>query len=411
MKTLKIPLFVLFFLFSGELVFSQWEYTSGFYANNGVSQSDFSFSSPQYGWATYIGHISPSSGDVFYLASTNDYGNSWNLEPVGICGDYPSIGKIITAGTDTIYCFVASENGSKCLHSYDGGNQWSSTPFEYGTWFNDAFYLKKDILYVTSDDKMFRYTPDSLYTLIDTDSLKLYNSHIFFANSKIGYLIAKDSLYNSLLLFTKDGGDNWKTIKKPEEYELKNLYFTSDSVGYIACSEGRILKTTDYGVNFSELTTPTNSDLYDIQFVNDSCGYCVGSNGACIYTIDYGLTWLNDTINTTKTLQKIQMFSMDNGYILSWDDRVYSKNNLFGISSIIDESFNIYPNPTSHYLHLNIPLNKTIDDISIYNMSGVKMILNQSDLRKFDVSNFKPGLYFINITVDNKKYVKKIIKE
>ena len=259
--------------------------------------------------------------------------------------------------------------------------------------------------------KLFRYTPDSLHTLINTDSLRFYNSHIFFVNPKVGYLIAKDSLYKSILLLTINGGDNWATMKKPEEFEFRNLYFTSDSIGYIACSEGRILKTTDYGINFSELTTPTNSDLNDIQFINDSCGYCVGYDGVCIYTTDYGLTWTNDIINTTKLLQKIQMFSMDNGYILSWDDKVYSKNNLFGIPASSSEPFNIYPNPTSNYVNINANSNTTVSDISIYNLLGKKITLNNIDPRKLDITNFDSGLYFINITIDNIKYVKKIIKK
>ena len=52
----------------------------------------------------------------------------------------------------------------------------------------------------------------------------------------------------------------------------------------------------------------------------------------------------------------------------------------------------------------------TIDNISIYNMQGQKILLENLNIKKIEISDFEKGLYFIKISIGNNRYVKKIIK-
>ncbi len=422
MKTLRIILLIVVSLLNSQLVLSQWELTYQLQSYTTVGFGNFSFSSPENGWAAYVYFGSPSGDDQLVVSNTNDFGTTW-VQKVYLSSTSLSVTDISASGNN-IYCTGNYPTAGFCQYSHDSGVNWTDLSFGMNNYTRDAFLLSNDTLFVATQQnyldyhnaKLFRFSQDSLYTLIVTDSLNFSSSKIFFLTSNTGYITAKDTLNNNLVLFTNNGGDSFVTNNILAEYVYKDVYFTSDSVGYICCSEGKILKTMNYGVSFSELITPTTSDLSGIQFVNDSCGYCVGENGTCIYTSDFGNTWTSDSILTSDYLKKIQMFSMDYGYILSISNSyhgfaLWSKNNLNSISIPEKEIVSIYPNPTTDYVNINCDQNIVIDEINIYNTLGEKLFSNNTNERIVDVSNFDQGVYLVVFKIEHIKYVTKIIKQ
>lgn len=403
------------FLLNSQIVFAQWDHTYQLTSLRTVGSSDFSFSSTQNGYLAYVYYGTQGDDDELVISKTNDFGVSWE-----ICSSESAqsldVGKILTSGKDTVYCFINYVHGGLCRYSYDGGNHWSDLVFPgYGTWAYDALLLNEEtIIFTSAQGRVFKYSQDNSYTFIEDESVDFSNSKIIFVNSNIAYIKANDLLNNDILLFSNNGGSSWETSFTTNEYQINDLFFTSDSVGYICCSGGKILKTIDYGNNFSELTTSTINDLNDIQFVNDSSGYCIGEEGICIYTTDYGTTWTTDNVNTINSLKKIQMFSMENGFILNNSYNgfdLWRKNNPNVISNIQSEIISIYPNPASDFININFDSSTKISEISIYNMLGNKLYSNNIDLRKIDISTFDSGLYLILISADNKKYLTKILKQ
>jgi len=95
---------------------------------------------------------------------------------------------------------------------------------------------------------------------------------------------------------------------------------------------------------------------------------------------------------------------------------VFGKSNHIGIDEIENKiSFDIFPNPASDILNFNIK-NQNIEtnyEIVIYNIYGQKMYQNRhSENGNIDISNFKSGVYLMNIIFPNsqtitKKFVKK----
>ncbi len=420
MKTLRNILLIVASLLNSQLVLSQWELTYQLQSYTTVGHADFSFSSPENGWAAYVYFGTPSGDDRLVISYSDDFGITWT-EKTSMESTSLGVTDISTSGNN-IYCTGNYPTAGFCQYSHDAGVQWTDLYLGMTNFTRDAFLLSDNTLFITTQQnyldyhsaKLFKFSQDSLYTLIDTESLNFSSSKIFFLTSNTGYVTAKDSLNNNVILFTNNGGNNFVTNIASAEYLYRDVYFTSDSVGYICCSEGKILKTMNYGVSFAELITPTTSDLADIQFINDSCGYCVGENGTCIYTSDYGNTWTSDSINTTYNLKKIQMFSMDNGYILSNSYNafaIWSKNNMNSISIPQKEIVSIYPNPTTDYVNINCNQNIIIDEISIYNTLGEKMFSNNTNEKTVNVSNFDQGIYIVIFKIENIKYVTKIIKQ
>jgi len=72
-----------------------------------------------------------------------------------------------------------------------------------------------------------------------------------------------------------------------------SLFFTNDSTGFITgyCSpDNFILRTSDYGVTWTVVYSEEANYFYDVYFPSDSVGY-VSTYGNILKTIDGGYTW------------------------------------------------------------------------------------------------------------------------
>jgi hypothetical protein len=85
-------------------------------------------------------------------------------------------------------------------------------------------------------------------------------------------------------------------------------------------------------------------------------------------------------------------------------------NTLTDTEYVLSPNFSVYPNPASDIIHI-----KTIDNgsnlsIKIFNSLGA-LVKETHSTREVKINNLQPGLYFMNITHNNKQVVKKFIKQ
>ena len=82
------------------------------------------------------------------------------------------------------------------------------------------------------------------------------------------------------------------------------------------------------------------------------------------------------------------------------------------MTSIIINPLNIYPNPNNGEFKISVENNSEISTIDIYNLMGEKVF--NSDMNKtmneIDISNQPKGVYFVEITIGDKIFNEKIIK-
>ncbi len=71
------------------------------------------------------------------------------------------------------------------------------------------------------------------------------------------------------------------------------------------------------------------------------------------------------------------------------------------------ESIHIFPNPAVDFIYISIE-NDDISSISVFNNVDQEVIRKSGDLHKINVSQLKPGLYIIEITLNMKRIQKKI---
>jgi hypothetical protein len=70
----------------------------------------------------------------------------------------------------------------------------------------------------------------------------------------------------------------------------------------------------------------------------------------------------------------------------------------------------LYPNPVSNYL--NIDADRDVDSLYVYTTEGkmIKSLQSESGINQIDVSDLASGFYIINVTIQNKVYTGKILK-
>ena len=91
------------------------------------------------------------------------------------------------------------------------------------------------------------------------------------------------------------------------------------------------------------------------------------------------------------------------------EDDIYLQNVPLAVNDITQNLFSVYPNPVSDQLFITSE-SATIEKISVYSMSGIRVINGSGNEKSIDVSNLSDGLYFIEISSSEGKSVQKFVK-
>ncbi len=111
-------------------------------------------------------------------------------------------------------------------------------------------------------------------------------------------------------------------------------------------------------------------------------------------------------------------------FIIAWSERT-RENGFFniytqrfqvepvtGIDQTSNKQFNIFPNPTSEKISIQVPTSfGNIANVQIFN-SFQQLVVISSDISSIDLSSFNPGLYFIKVKNEHgEQLVTRIVKE
>ena len=118
---------------------------------------------------------------------------------------------------------------------------------------------------------------------------------IFFLNSNEGWVAGSDGT----ILKTVDGGINWVSKSVSTLDDIHSIFFIDSLNGWAAFYEydpmrhGSIIHTTDGGNNWSLQYTIYDVVLHDVFFTDADNGYFVGSSGVLFKTTNGGQYWYN----------------------------------------------------------------------------------------------------------------------
>jgi len=87
--------------------------------------------------------------------------------------------------------------------------------------------------------------------------------------------------------------------------------------------------------------------------------------------------------------------------------RIYDLTNILSSDTFVLENFNIYPNPTTDILNIELKENLTLEKVLIYNTTG--QLVKETAENKINVSGFAKGIYNVQVLTNQGKATKKVI--
>ena len=218
------------------------------------------------------------------------------------------------------------------------------------------------------------------------------------------------------------------------------LHFSTDSLHQIFHgSIGQILNTTGLQDSLESndtlltLITPQGTEFIDylesnINDINTNSPFLDSLMRRHIITGFYPLQEIEDGLTVKTWSNELLRFTVEGEkYFINGEEVISQKVELDGVFlytkgpilpstlsntvSLQLETFNLFPNPSSSEIQIQTSLSNKEGLINIYTIQGqhILEIRTQSDLTKIDISDFKPGLYFVEYKFENIKKVSKLL--
>ena len=307
---------------------------------------------------------SDNGGFTWYSVAVNSKGFS------DIAFPSATMGIAIPKSKDTIF------------KTFDGANTWQS--YYSLNCFGGGYGFPQ----VVFTDSVTGYAPG--YQTSDGGSSWVLQNHAvnFFPFVPVGIIFLNDSTgivvgygYSGGTYKTTDRGITWLPVPVPYwTWEIYSAYFPTASIGYCtgnkyqSVHESEILKTVDGGDTWSSIYTHSPFVYYLSVFCNDSntC-YAVGSGGNIIKTTDGGITWGFQSSGTTRTLRKVFFTDANTGYIVGDSGTILKTINGGGPLGIPEsaskDDFDVFPVPAHDELTIRYNSNESFQFI-MYNALG-----------------------------------------
>src|SRR3990172_350030 len=154
-----------------------------------------------------------------------------------------------------------------------------------------------------------------------------------FVNENVGWLAGS----NGLLLKTEDGGQEWLPIKMNEHWTITVIDFLNDSIGWAIgqdeTGQSMILKTDDGGHSWSLQKALAGLYFNSLFVVSDSVVYVAGNDYTgltmILKTPDSGISWVDTTpYNMNGQLESIWFFTDEVGFAAGYCSETVSQEQI-----------------------------------------------------------------------------------
>ncbi|WP_395047168.1 M1 family aminopeptidase [Flavobacterium sp.] len=121
---------------------------------------------------------------------------------------------------------------------------------------------------------------------------------------------------------------------------------------------------------------------------------------------------LENTVNGQSFNVAIPAGKTVTGIVFDPNKNIISRNSTatLGLDNFnYDTALNMYPNPASDILNIDLPANMTLQKVSLYNALGQKSL--ETNLNKIDVSGLSTGMYIVNFETSAGTFHKNFLKK
>ncbi len=391
---------------------------------------------------------------------TTDAGLTWNLMPLphndllDAVKEDIDISGLSNIGDEAYICFnrfkfvdYPKDSGKEDIY-WSGGIVYTNNNWET-TWPLDMAKVGKadpDDVTKNPNNASCNGLNSSVIKLLDNGTLLMWARWYDYSTGA--------KVEHSRVFKTIDGGKNWTVITKDFEKNYVQAIASRGDTIYIAGYQ-ILLKSTDGGENFTDLYPILDEGEDDKMFINmirlgDENEFFVTTSVDSVYrTTDGGATF--KTLGGVKGANDFYKFD-DNSWILmgssgknkftnnageSWED-CYPGSTIFEIGGVYGDKFyalgksKMFTNLVENFdlttsvkeikldnklsvrykpLSIEVVSENKIERCKVYSITGKLISDYEPNNRSYELqrSNFQPGIYILDATIDGKRHTKKIV--
>lgn len=146
---------------------------------------------------------------------------------------------------------------------------------------------------------------------------------VFFISESTGWICG----WYGTILKTTNSGVSWVPYYYSTPLGFQRIIFNSVSDGWIIGQKGLILHTTNGGDSWSEVSSGTLNLLLGIHFISPLTGWIVGAGGTVLKTVDGGNTWQSMNIGTYTDFTNVHFLNSQTGFISGNSGLMYRTTN------------------------------------------------------------------------------------
>ena len=388
-------------------------------------------------WASAIDGSAGASTTVKEVTRSVDGGNTWTASTVSLGAGTAGLGIGSISAVSSTIAWISANPGTggiggvwKTINSGTSYTKQTTAAFSAASFTNFVNFWDAnngiaqgdpesgyfEVWTTTNGGTNWTRVPSANIPLpLSTNEFGYTNNYAVSGNT-IWFGTSLGRLYRSI-----DKGLNWTVSQSPVtdfgSTAASGAYsFSSTTNGLLVSSLGNIYSTADGGTTFTQIST-TGFFTGDITYVPGTTTAYVSTGGTgSSYTLNSGLTWTNiDNTQHTTVAFLNDSVGFTGGFTTSPTAGGVSK---YTGTVLLNEAFKsikfaAFPNPVSNVLTISNNDNILLTDVNITDINGrtVKILkVNNLSEVQMNVSELTAGVYFMNITTDSGKAVKKFIK-